>query len=852
MSDLIMLLDGMSLVHRAFYALPPLTASDGTPVNAVLGFLNTLYKLYEEERPKYMAVAFDLPEPTFRHKLYGEYKSTREAMPADLRPQIPLLKDMLFAMGIYIYQAPGYEADDILGTIARKAEEAGFSVSLISGDRDLLQTATDKVCVKIPKTKAGKTETEVYFAKDVLERIGVTPKQFIDVKALWGDTSDNIPGVPSIGEKTALKLIQQFGSVEGAIENASKATPKKASENLVLYKDQAMLSKVMATIVTDVPVNFETKALQTFDVYGPKAYELVKNLGFKSLFGKFRHVQELDSADKASGHTPIIITDEEAIMEAVKSFSQAEEAACLIVYGKNQTDFKGVSLAMDSPNGVKEVFFQADFGDFDEERILRLCAGFFESEAKKLLWDTKTDMHVLARQAIELKNPSFDGMLGAYVLNKRLDAPEGAGALLDLCRESRKDLKDLGMESLYYNIELPLVHVLYSMEKTGVGICPGELKTYGDLLGKRIDAARLEIYNLSGEVFNINSTQQLSDVLFSKLGLPSEGKPLKTGAYSTSADTLERLLGKHPVIKIILEYRKLSKLKSTYADGLLLAMDKGKERIFSTFHQNVTSTGRLSSSDPNLQNIPIRTDLGRELRKAFVPAPGFIFVDADYSQIELRVLAHMSGDETFIDAFVMDKDIHSITASEVFGTALDKVTSDQRSAAKTVNFGIIYGQSAFSLANDLGLSVKEAESYINGYFARYPRIKGFMENTVKSAKETGYTTTITGRRRHIPELSSPNHNTRMFGERAAMNMPIQGSAADIIKIAMIKVQNRLQAERLNSRLILQVHDELLVEALENEAEAVNEILASEMEQAVKLLVPLKVDISLGRNWYEAK
>ena len=848
MSDRLMLLDGMSLLHRAFYALPPLTAPDGTPVNAVLGFLNTLYRLYEDERPAYVAVAFDLPQPTFRHKLYAEYKATREAMPQELRPQIPLLKETLGAMDVFIYESPGFEADDILGTIAKKAEAAGLLTTVITGDKDLLQVATDKVCVKIPSTRGGKTETASYHAADVLEKIGVTPTQYIDVKALMGDKSDNIPGVPSIGEKTAVKLICQFGSVERAIENAAAAAPKKAAENLILYQDQARLSYDMAKIATDVPLAFELDALKIFDIYGAKAFELVKKLRFKSLFGKFNQVAAANPVEPVASKRkdPIIITDEAAARQGLKAFMDQPLAAFVIVYGKS---FEGVSLA--AP-GVDEIFLQGVFGDLDEERILGLCRDFFESGVKKLTWDAKACMHVLARCGIALKNLEFDGMLAAYVLNRFVDRPGGAGELLDFCMESKERLAEQSLGSLYYDMELPLVGVLYDMERAGVAVDADVLKTYGELLGKRIDALTGEIYNLTGEVFNVNSPQQLSVVLFERLELPSEGKPLKTGAYSTSADTLGRLLGKHPVIELLLEYRKLAKLKSTYADGLLAAMDKSTKRIHTTFNQSITSTGRLSSAEPNLQNIPVRTDLGRELRKAFVAAPGHVLIDADYSQIELRVLAHMSGDETFIDAFVSDKDIHSITATEIFDINIDKITPDQRAAAKTVNFGIIYGQSAFSLAQDLKITVKAAEAYINGYFARYPRVKTFMAATVEGAKDKGYTTTITGRFRHIPELSSPNRNTRQFGERAAMNMPIQGSAADIIKIAMIRVHKRLAEEGFGARLILQIHDELMVEAPIAEADAVKKIVVQEMERSYELSVPLKADVNVGGSWYDAK
>lgn len=846
MPEKLMLLDGMSLAHRAFYALPPLTTSDGRHVNAVLGFLNMFLKFYEEEAPDYVAVAFDLPAPTFRHKLFSDYKGTRDAMPMELRPQIPLLKEMLGAMGVAVVEKEGFEADDLLGTFSRQGEAAGLTVTVVTGDRDLLQTATGMVCIKIPKTRAGKTETESYFAADVLERMGVTPVQFIDVKALWGDASDNIPGVPGIGEKTATKIIQAFGSVENAINHAGDVTPKKASENLITYKEQALLSKTMAAIVTDVDITLAPVDRLKPRVFGAEAYEFIKKLEFRSLYGKFAAANPVKTSATEPTAAVITLDTDGDVSRFVSQAAQAVEAYYIILYNKNV--FEGVSIAI---KGGPAAMIPAAFADLDEERILRLCAPFFQGQVKKNGWDLKHDMHRLASYGITLDNPGFDAMLASHLLGRPGENFTAARTLETACAGLRDALTADGMEALYEDIESPLMPVLYAMETAGVKVDRDELVRYGGLLGKRIDGLTLDIYNLAQEEFNINSTKQLGYILFEKLGLP-EGKSTKTG-YSTAADVLERLADYHPIVGKLLEYRQLTKLKSTYADGLLAAMDKTDGRIHSTFTQAATSTGRLSSAEPNLQNIPIRTELGRELRKAFIPEnKDYVFVDADYSQIELRVLAHMSGDETFIDAFNNNLDIHSITAAEVFGGTPETVTAEQRSAAKAVNFGIIYGQSAFSFANDQRIPVKEAERYITGYFNRYPRVKDFMDETVKNAKKNGYTTTIMGRRRRIPELSSPNHNTRSFGERAAMNMPIQGSAADIIKIAMLRVGKRLNSEGLRSRLILQVHDELLIEAHVTEVEAVRSILFQEMEQAVSMKVPLRIDVKTGRNWFEAK
>ncbi|MCL2407618.1 MAG: DNA polymerase I [Defluviitaleaceae bacterium] len=841
----LLLLDGMNLIFRAFYALPPLTTLDGRHINAVLGFLNMFFKLYDEEKPDYCAVAFDLPVPTFRHKLHAEYKATRDAMPVELRGQIPILKELMRAMQVPIAEFPGYEADDVLGTLAKTAEERGFLVTISSGDKDLFQVASDKICIKIPRTKAGKTVSEVFYAADILEAYGVTPKAYIDVKALMGDTSDNVPGVPGIGEKTAVKLIQQYETIENVLNNTDNISAKKIAENLKVYKEQAVKSKVLVTIDVDVPVQLDDIIGSQPSIFNENAFLLVKELELKSLYGKFKGVEI--SASKTKQEAVVVSSlDEDAIRECVDKFMPAEIIAYQIISEKT---FGGVTLAAD---GIAPHVISADFGDLDEDRILNQCKPLFEGNGKKISWDAKSDIHFLAKKGIAIKNIDFDAMLAAYVLNKWQNKPPNAADLLDFAETCKADLASNGMKNVYYDIEFPLLSVLYDMEQAGICVDGDELRRFGSILEEMLVTLVGEIYSLTNINFNINSPQQLSEILFDRLGIVPVGKRLKTGAYSTAVDVLEKIEDKHPVISKIMEYRKLAKLKSTYADGILEVLDKKTSRVYTTFKQTVTSTGRLSSTEPNLQNIPIRTELGRNLRKAFVPAPSFVFVGADYNQIELRVLAHMSGDAIFTDAFVTGKDIHRITASEVFGVGFDDVTPEQRSAAKAVNFGIIYGQSAFGLANELGISTKEAERYINGFFRRYPGIKEFMDCTIDEARKTGYAITITGRRRKIDELTSTNFQTRAFGERAAMNMPIQGSAADIIKIAMIRVYNRLKGETLRSRLILQVHDELLIETAENEVDEVKQILQHEMENVMPFNVPLRADVYIGKNWYEAK
>ena len=726
----ILLIDGFSILFRGFYALPLLTNPQGEYTNAIYGFMNIFLKLFDEEKPDKVAVAFDLPEPTFRHKRFDGYKATRKETPVEFLQQVPLIMELLTAMNIPIITCPSYEADDVLGTLATKAEE--HEVVIVSGDRDLLQVASDRIKIRIPKTKG----VENYYAKDVIEKYGITPTEYIDVKALMGDASDNIPGVPSIGEKTAIKIISAYGSVENAIANAAEVKPKKASENLVAFADQAILSKELATIALDAPVNFDFNNLAPPDMWNDKALEVVKRLDFKTM-------------------------------------------------------------------------------------LLRFNA----SDASKAETDSKI-------------KPEFE--LASYILNEPVYNYE----------DMRRRLEENDQAYLYDEIELPLSDVLRGMEQIGIKVDKDALITYGAELNKQIDILTGEIYELCGEEFNINSPAQLGSILFEKLGLKGT-KKTKSG-YSTAADVLEKLQNKHPIIPKILAYRSHAKLKSTYVDGLLPLIDSKDSRIRSTFKQTLTATGRISSVEPNLQNIPVRLPLGRELRKVFVPDDGYIFIDADYSQIELRVLAHMSGDEALINAFHQQQDIHSLTASQVFATPIDQVQPFQRHAAKAVNFGIIYGISAFGLSQDLNITRIEAGMYIDGYFRQYPRVKEFMDATIKRAKKDGYVKTIFNRRRLMPELDSSNHITRSFGERAAMNMPIQGTAADIIKIAMVRTTRRLEKEGFLSRLILQVHDELLLEVKIDEKDAVRKLLQEEMENAAELSVPLLVEIHEGASWYDTK
>lgn len=885
MAEKIMLIDGNSIVNRAFYGVPLLTNGEGRYTNGVYGFLNILFKLLDEEQPDYLAVAFDLHAPTFRHRTFDGYKGTRKGMPEELREQMPLLKEVLQAMHIPIFEQEGFEADDILGTLSALAEKNGIVPVVVSGDRDLLQLAGETLKVRIPKTKGGRTETEDYYAADVQAKYGVTPAEFIDMKALMGDASDNIPGVPGIGEKTAAKIITQYHDIETAIAHAAEIKPKKASENLAAYQEQARLSKFLATIVRDMPLEWDKETLKIGDMFNQTAYELVKRLEFKSMFSRF---EGSASAPKQAEQTYRFVADREGAKEVLAALKKGEVGYAFVYENE---EGQGLALYQEQLGGV---WMEASMA-FLMQELLEIFQPFFTDSAyRKIGHDVKKDIRFLRSYGYDGFTAEFDTAIGAYILNatgSSYEYDDIAAAFLNETYPSQEEVFGKGrtkkvfaalpeaertaygarqaeiffrarkvmeerlaeneQKSLFYDMEMPLIYVLADMEKYGIKVDKAALLAYQKRLGESLDGMEEEIYTLAGEKFNINSPKQLGVILFEKLGLKG-GKKTKTG-YSTAADVLEKLRTAHPIVERILHYRQLAKLKSTYADGLLAVMDAETEKIYSTFNQTITATGRISSTEPNLQNIPVRLELGRELRKIFIPESAeFCFLDADYSQIELRVLAHISGDESLIAAFKSNQDIHRMTASQVFHVPFDEVTPLQRSNAKAVNFGIIYGKGAFSLGQDLGISRKEAEEYINAYFARYPKIKTFMEDTIKNGTKNGYVSTLWNRRRNMPELQSSNFMQRAAGERAAMNMPIQGTAADIIKLAMIKVHRALQEGGYRSRLILQVHDELLIEAYKEEKDAVAKILKENMEHAADLLVPLDVDVHEGASWFEAK
>ena len=866
------LIDGLSILNRAFYGIPDLTNSEGLHTNAVYGFLNIMFKILDEEHPQYLGVAFDVSAPTFRHKLFDDYKGTRKAMPDELRQQIPVMKDVLAAMHIKTLEKEGYEADDIIGTLCAKCEAAGMDVSVISGDRDLLQLATDKVKIRIPKTKMTGTEIEDYYAADVQEKYHVTPTEFIDMKALMGDASDNIPGVPSIGEKTAAKIISAYKNIETAYAHASEIKPKKASENLVTYWEQAKLSKVLAAIDTHCPIDISPQELAVGDMYTPEAYLLFKRLEFKNIISRF-------DQDTAPAALEIPKARQETSPDLLWEACDTYGGTCAGIYYHDQAP-TGLCVSLDGPD--HSFFISEDIcssqavadGLIGRGYILCLCHvketlahiklpqdKVFDSSIAAYLINPLKDTYNyddIARDFLGITLPSHQDIFGknSHEVIRGQNSQTFDNFLGWNCavpRMSYEPLKDAlaqtQMDRLYEEIELPLAFVLRSMEDYGIKTQRDALKAYGDALVSRIRELEKNIYDLAGEEFNINSPKQLGVILFEKLRLPY-GKKTKTG-YSTSAEVLEKLRTEDPIVNFILEYRQLTKLKSTYADGLEGYIQEDG-RIHGKFHQTITATGRISSTEPNLQNIPIRMELGRLIRKVFVPEDGYVFVDADYSQIELRVLAHMSGDQNLIQAYREEQDIHKITASQVFHTPLDQVTPLQRRNAKAVNFGIVYGISSFGLSQDLSITRKEAGEYIEKYFQTYPQVKAFLDRMVSDAREKGYSITLFGRRRPMPELKSSNFMQRSFGERIAMNSPIQGTAADIIKIAMIRVKDRLESMNLKSRLILQVHDELLIEAAKDEESLVRDILKEEMENAAHLEVPLEIDIHTGNNWYEAK
>ena len=945
----ILMFDGFSILNRAFYAIPQLSNSNGVYTNAVYGFLNIFFRFCDEEKPDYVMVAFDVSKPTFRHEMYGAYKATRKSKPEELRMQVPIIKELLKKMQIFVAECPGFEADDILGTLAKKAEAQNQHVVIVSGDRDLLQLATDTIKIRLPKTKAGKTEVEDYYAKDVLEKCGVSPSAFVDVKALMGDTSDNIPGVPGIGEVTATKIIKIYGSLDEAIKNVAEVKPKKASENLSQFSEQAILSQKLATIVQDAPVELTLTTIE--HVFNAEAFEEIKRLELKSLFKRFSendssHSQitqknilpeakiiktineaqnfintlTLQSNKKAA--TPLcgglgvapplsdgncdsnFLANEKVAMSPI--WNGSELMGIGFATNVNKCDYTYISCTTEMTINLDTDISQISDFEISQGDLINLLKPWLESESSKLVFDGKNEIGKFRNLGINLNGIVFDVMLAAYVLNA-LDANK-TKTLSDIAltylnetvpnieeflkgkrsdKKSKKTIVDLPPETfascaaasvitlvypimeealikaeqqnLYYNMEFPLLFVLAKMEQVGIKVDHVTLKSYGDTLDIRLKELTKNIYDVAGEEFNINSPSQLGVVLFEKLGLKG-GKKTSQG-YSTAADELDKL--EHPIIPLVQEYRVHSKLKSTYVDGMLPLINPDTSRIHSTLHQALTATGRLSSAEPNLQNIPIRMPLGRELRKVFLPEilppsddgnKKIVFVSADYSQIELRLLAHISGDTTLINAFKENQDIHRLTASQVLGISPEDVTPEERNNAKAVNFGIVYGISAFGLAKDLGISTKEAEKYIQGYFAKYPRVKVYLDETISNAKEKGFVATLYNRRRQVPELNSSVYNTRSFGERVAMNMPIQGTAADIIKIAMINVDRRLNeiGKEKKSRLVLQIHDELLLEVPTSELEEVKIILKEEMESAATLEVPLVVDINVGSTWYDTK
>lgn len=875
----ILLVDGHSILNRAFYGLPDLTNSRGEHTNAVLGFINIILKILEEEKPTHFAVAFDVHQKTFRHEMFAEYKGTRKGMPDELRSQVPIMKNLLKAMNVTVLECPGFEADDVIGTLARKGEASGMEVSVLSGDRDLLQLATEHILIKIPKTKGGQTTVENYYARDVQELYGVTPIEFIDMKGLMGDTSDNIPGVPGIGEKTAGKIIMTYHTIENAYAHIEEIKPNKAKENLSEFYDQAIMSKELATIQCNAPIESDFVQMQYDSLFTKEAYEFVKQLELKSLL---KHFDVSDEKVELEFQTNVI--DDLVAME--NYFSSLQKCKEIGVFAlMNHGDFLGLGITKD---GKQADFILCSMFITEDLIVSRFMESYMTNDQLHLITnDLKNLLKVLPLMS---EGRVDDTSVAAYLLRPLKDsygyddiARDYLGATLPdrkellgklelspfvmqetkviqylsyeicvpyLCYSKLMDeLQSMDMHKLYSDIEIPTVYVLEHMEHEGIRVDADALQVYGTMLGEKVQELEQTIYQEAGEEFNINSPKQLGEILFDKLQLPG-AKKTKTG-YSTNVDVLNKLKNDYPIVADVLEYRQVAKLKSTYADGLA-AYIKADGRIHGTFNQTITATGRISSTEPNLQNIPMRTELGRGIRKVFIPKEDYVFVDADYSQIELRVLAHFSGDDKLIQAYQENQDIHSLTASQVFGVPMEEVDELMRRNAKAVNFGIVYGISAFGLSEDLDISRKEATEYIESYFKTYPGIKQFLDNTVESAKKTGMVKTLYGRIRQIPELSSSNFMQRSFGERVAMNSPIQGTAADIIKLAMIRVHERLQREQMRSTLILQIHDELLIETHQEEVEQVKAILEEEMMKAAELSVPLLVSVSAGDTWYDAK
>ncbi len=888
--DKLMVIDGNSLIHRAFYALPLLTTKDGIYTNGVYGFLTMLYRIRDEYDIDYLCVAFDKKGPTFRHKAFDLYKAHRQSTPNELSQQFPILKEILSAMNIAQLELEGYEADDIAGTLSRFGEENQMDVILVTGDRDYLQLTSNNTKVLI--TKKGITELEEYDEKKIIEEYGITPEQFIDLKGLMGDKSDNIPGVPGIGEKTGIKLLKEFGTMENLYDNIDKVGGKKTRESLIQNQSTAFLSKKLGQIIRNAPIDFTLDELKVEEPNWDRLADIYETLEFKTLLSKIPgdKISKVEDSTYDVKYKIVKKDDYEPIIDEIKS---KKAFGFKFIYENDiymSSEILGIGIKVGD-----NIPYYIDYSENDIEAFINVFKEYFESiEIQKYGHMMKADIVGLLRLNIKLKNMVFDTMIGSYLLN-----PSGSNySINELGKEylniygideekllgkgkNKKSYKDLSIETkaeyismmldliykvrepikekinqqemtqLYYDVELPLVEVLANMEFNGFKVDLDVLSELGDEFQGEIDNLTKEIYNLAGEEFNINSPKQMGEILFDKLNLPVV-KKTKTG-YSTDAEVLDKLRGQHEIIEKILKYRQMVKLKSTYIDGLMNVVDKTTQKIHSSFNQTVTNTGRISSTEPNLQNIPIKTEEGRKIRKAFVPqSDEYILVDGDYSQIELRVLAHISQDSKLMDAFYHDEDIHTKTASEVFNLPKEEVTSLMRSRAKAVNFGIVYGISDYGLSRDLNISRKEAKEYIDNYLKNYKMVDKYMDDIVKAGKEKGYVETILKRRRYIPELKSRNYNVRSFGERVAMNTPVQGSAADIIKVAMVKVHEELNNKNLKSKLILQVHDELIIETYKDEEEEVKKLMKDIMENCVKLDIPLKVDLKTGENWYETK
>lgn len=854
-------IDGNSLMHRAFYALPPMTTKNGVPTGAIHGFVSMLLKLIQSN-PDYLVVAFDMHGPTRRHIKFPEYKAGRKATPDELVYQLEKIKELLQAAGISICQCEGYEADDILGTFAKMAAESGVEALLVTGDRDALQLVSDTTHVLM--TRRGITDTIEYDPDELMQQYGLTPERMKDLKGLMGDNSDNIPGIPGVGEKTALKLLKEYGDIRSVLSHAHEIGGK-LGEKLAEYGEQALLSRELGTIVTDVPVDVSLEECR-FDLAAlAGALQIMNELELRSLAARLPAAAAREAApapSKPAAVAPNIISITE--MDGLNALAEElKKAEIIAVY----TDDQELSIATSSElcYCIKCQGNLLERGLAVDDILSALKCVFGSETPKKLMFDAKRFMHLLDANGIELNGLLFDAMIADYLLNathpaaslktlaaERLNRTDGinASVLFELYYKMTDLLKSTGMLELYQNVELPLVTVLFDMEKSGFMIDADMLCQFESSLCKRLSELESEIYCISGQMFNILSPRQLGNILFEKLQLPPQ-KKTKTG-YSTDSEVLEKLADKHPIVPLVLEYRSLMKLKGSFVDGLLKLRNKATGRIHTTLNQNVTATGRISSTEPNLQNIPVRTELGREIRKAFIASPGNVLVDADYSQIELRILAHISNDENMINAFLSGADIHTKTASEIFGVAESDVKPEQRSAAKAVNFGIVYGISDFGLSRNLNIPRRKAGEYIDLYFKRYPGIKSYLDKCVADARANGYAKTIMGRRRELPELKSSNYNARSFGERVAMNMPIQGTAADIIKLAMVRVHNALKECKLSAKLILQIHDELIIDAPINEAEQVKTLLSECMTGAITLSVPLVAEMHVGSNWYDAK